>query len=117
LEKGLKYNLHFKQKHRIEILALEADAALHLIDLEKQNYFRHTVAKNLQNLINKCNQSDLTIQLQNKADNGHTSVIMDKKKYDTKIMHFVNDNEFIQILVDPTKTYYFTSKLYHRQKS
>jgi hypothetical protein len=53
LEKGLKYNLHFKDKQWINRLALEADSATSLADPLQQNYLKHLVAKHIQKLQQK----------------------------------------------------------------
>jgi hypothetical protein len=43
LEKGLKHNLHFKQKR----LAPAADTAINFTNPKVQNYLQHTTAKKL----------------------------------------------------------------------
>jgi hypothetical protein len=53
LEKGLKYNLRYKNKCWINRLALEADTALNLIDPLQQNYMRHLIAAHIQKLKKK----------------------------------------------------------------
>jgi hypothetical protein len=50
---ALKYNLHHKQKHWLQTLAIEAGTAINLIDPLEQAYVRQTVAHKLQILINK----------------------------------------------------------------
>jgi hypothetical protein len=35
LNKGLKYNLHHKQKHQIQTLAIEADTAINLLNQQE----------------------------------------------------------------------------------
>jgi hypothetical protein len=40
LNKGLKYNLHYKRKNWIETLAIEADTAINKIDPKEQEYMR-----------------------------------------------------------------------------
>jgi hypothetical protein len=41
LKKGLKYNLHYKQKKWLETLALEAKTAISKINATEQQYYRH----------------------------------------------------------------------------
>jgi hypothetical protein len=47
LGKGLKYNLHLKQKNWIRTLAIEAEAAINLLSLREQAFMRQSVANNL----------------------------------------------------------------------
>jgi hypothetical protein len=47
LSKGLKYNLHYKQKNWRETLGLEAKAAINNLDITEQQYSRHAVAKTI----------------------------------------------------------------------
>jgi hypothetical protein len=53
LNKGLKYNLHHKQRNWIKTIAIEADAAISQIYPKEQDYMRQMVAKNIQKLTNK----------------------------------------------------------------
>jgi hypothetical protein len=53
LNKGLKYNLHHKQKHWIQTLAIEADTAINLLNQQEQIYMRQAETHKLQTLINK----------------------------------------------------------------
>jgi hypothetical protein len=55
LSKGLKYNLHHKHKKWIETLAHEAEIAISNLDVIEQNYYRHTVAININNISHKDN--------------------------------------------------------------
>jgi hypothetical protein len=57
LNKGLKYNLHHKNKKWIEILALEAETAITNLDINKQYYYKHIVAKEIEE-IKKNNQAN-----------------------------------------------------------
>jgi hypothetical protein len=50
LNKGLKYNLHYKNKNWIETLALEAETAISNLEITKQNYYRHVVAKKIKDI-------------------------------------------------------------------
>jgi hypothetical protein len=56
LNKGLKYNLHAKQKNWINKLALETETVISLLGVSEQNYVRH--ANQIKKLINKDNQRD-----------------------------------------------------------
>jgi hypothetical protein len=51
LSKGLKYNLHHKQKHWIKTLAIEADSAINLLNPHEQAYMRQRVTHRLRRLI------------------------------------------------------------------
>jgi hypothetical protein len=53
LNKGLKYNLHFRHKQWIQTLAIEADTAINTLPEEDQCYLRQLVANNIKFLINK----------------------------------------------------------------
>jgi hypothetical protein len=64
LEKGLKYNLHYKDKLWINRLALEADSATSLADPLQQNYLKHLIAKHIKKL-----QHKFSIQNYNKKHN------------------------------------------------
>jgi hypothetical protein len=59
LNKGLKYNLHHKPKQWLQTLAIEADAAINLIDPHEQAYIRQTVANKLKMLMNHRVKIDL----------------------------------------------------------
>jgi len=50
LNKGLKYNLNYKNKHWLSTLALEAETAISLLPSHEQEYLRYQVAQNLQKL-------------------------------------------------------------------
>jgi hypothetical protein len=53
LNKGLKYNLHYKPKNWLQTLGLEAEIRIKQLPLNKQSYMRQTVANNIQKLVNK----------------------------------------------------------------
>jgi hypothetical protein len=46
LNRGLQYNLHFKNKDWLKKLALEADTAISIAEPKYQDFFRRTIAKN-----------------------------------------------------------------------
>jgi hypothetical protein len=56
LNKGLKYNLHKKQKDWIKTLAMETDTAISKLDMRDQPYMRQLTANNIQKLIKKQNE-------------------------------------------------------------
>jgi hypothetical protein len=79
LNKGLKYNLHHKNKKWIETLALEAETAITNLDVSKQNYYRHIVAIEIEQ-IKKNNQIN-----NNKKTKGEWKQIMNiRRKIDIK---------------------------------
>jgi hypothetical protein len=47
LSKGLKYNLHHKNKKWIEMLSFEVETSISNLDITEQNYFRHMVVRNI----------------------------------------------------------------------
>jgi hypothetical protein len=49
LDKGLKYDLHYKHKDWIKTLAIEADMAISKMHIRDQMYMRQVVANNIQN--------------------------------------------------------------------
>jgi hypothetical protein len=55
LNKWLKYNLHYKNRHWLSNLALEAKTALTLLPPHEQEPTRHQVAHNVQKLYKKYN--------------------------------------------------------------
>jgi hypothetical protein len=65
LSKGLKYNIHHKNKTWTETLALEAETAINQLDAVEQNYNRYAVAKNLKNI----SQRNSTTNEKNKNKN------------------------------------------------
>jgi hypothetical protein len=122
LSKGLKYNLHYKQKNWIRTLAIEADAAINLLNPHEQAYMRQAVTKNLRKLINKetwtekrdthAVRSAITEKklIQNlhskleqnnliltKADKGNTVIIIHKDVYHQKINDFISQHKFTKV--------------------
>jgi hypothetical protein len=123
LNKGLKYNLHYKRKNWIEPLAIEADTAINKIDPKEQEYMRQIVANNIKKLINKYKTlNDRRITLKHKrdirerkliynikekiksnllvivkADKGNTLVILQEDDYNHKVKEFITQNKYIKI--------------------
>jgi len=114
LNKGLKYNLGHKHKHRIRVLGLEAECAITLLPPEEQEYTRYKVAKQLKklqtqqishrrydsrkkseelkvlNLIkDKLNRNKALIT---KANKGNTIVIIYQKEYEKNVADFILNN-------------------------
>jgi hypothetical protein len=52
LNKGLKYNLHYKQKQWVKTLALEAETAIGQLPLPEQEPIRYQVNRNIEHLFN-----------------------------------------------------------------
>jgi len=50
LNKGLKYNLRYKQKDWIRTLALEAEKAISQLPISEQEYMRYQGASNIKHL-------------------------------------------------------------------
>jgi hypothetical protein len=98
LNKGLKYNLHYKKKKLIKTLALEAETAITNLDINKQNYYRHAVTKKIKDIsknhkinnkktkeewkqiMNIKNKIDTNRQIITRADKGKALVILTKGK-------------------------------------
>jgi hypothetical protein len=132
LNKGLKYNLSFKKKNWIESLALEADTAISLLPPQEQDNLRFQVAHNIKQLYKqydptKLNQTkqynfdyaknehrttkkikdklEQNNALALKADKGNSIVIEYADKYNSKILHFITNNDFQITEKDPTKQF------------
>jgi hypothetical protein len=127
LDKELKYILHYKNKHWINRPAPEANTAVNLIDPLQQNYLRQLVAIHIQKLKqkytthsynnknaklewkimkgikDKITNNNLVIK---RADKGRTVVIIEQEDYEYKILDFINNNDFIETNIDPTKQYH-----------
>jgi hypothetical protein len=125
LNKGLKYNLHHKNKKRVETLAPEVETAINIIDIREQNYYRQAVAKKINdiNSNSKVNnnrknkeQRKLIINVKNKicknklvvtqADKAKTLVILTEEAYKHIIRNCIQDNHFTMINKDPTQQYH-----------
>jgi hypothetical protein len=53
LNKGLNFNLRFKQKHSLKTLGLEAETAISYANESEQNCLRHAVSKTIEHFIKK----------------------------------------------------------------
>jgi hypothetical protein len=126
LNKGLKYNLHYKQKQWVKTLAMEAETALGQLPLLEQEPIRYQVYRNIQHLFNtvgkqqyknsrehnekrvlrsikeKLTENDATII---KADKGNAIIMTYLTSCRNKILKFINDNNFTHIGSDLTKKY------------
>ena len=61
LNKGLKYNLGFKQKGWIKKLALETETTINKLPVTEQDYMRYKVTENINKLYNKYNTKAVII--------------------------------------------------------
>jgi hypothetical protein len=116
LNKGLKYNLHFKRKNWLHTLALEAGAAISFLPTNEQEDMRHLIAKQIQQLHRRQTRehtrntphakhekhiiSAIRTKLKNnnamimKADRGNSIVVIQNKrrgKLSSKVLFF-HDN-------------------------
>jgi hypothetical protein len=106
----------------IETLALEAETAITILDINKQNYYRHAVAKKIKdisknNKINNKKSKEEWKQIMNiktklirtdivtRAGKGKTLVILTKEEYNHKIQNFIPDNHLIKMNINPTHKY------------
>jgi hypothetical protein len=113
LNKGLKYNLHHKQKNWLTNLVLEAETDISLLPLTDRGYYRRQVSERITQLqrqnTNKPNHNDHTEwnsikTIKNKlksnnvtitsADKGSTIVILPTTQYQSKIQDFIAKNDF-----------------------
>lgn len=125
LNKGLKYNLSYKNKHWLRNLALEAESAISQLPANEQECVRYQVAQNLQKLYkqdkdkhktynHKTNSEKKIINqiitkleeakaMITKADKGNSIIIIYTDEYDKKIYSFITDNKFTSTTQDITK--------------
>jgi hypothetical protein len=78
LNKGLKYNLHFKRKDWIRTLAFDEDTAIYLLPDKNQSYMRQLVAKNIgkvQSKYSNMEEKRLAMQKNENVLNGALSEI------------------------------------------
>ena len=127
LNKGLKYNLSYKQNDWIKTLALEAETAITKLPVMEQDYIRFQVAHNIKLLYKQCNEnksyntkhanierhtlnsikrklsSNNAIVL--KADKVNTVVITYLDDYHLKVHEFISNNHFSTVNNDFTNTF------------
>jgi len=120
LQKGLKYNIHSKEKNWIENLALEAETAFTQLPanerevyrksvadrtdtLKRQNYHRtHPETKLIRLIQSKLKESGAMIT---RADKGNSIVILPTYQHEAKIQTFILNNNFHTATKDPTNTF------------
>jgi hypothetical protein len=123
LKKGLRHNLHYKQKNWLETLALEAETGISKINATEQQYYRHMVTKTIKKISQKDNTNNTRNKIEwklmrnirnklakneliiTKADKGKTIVILTMENYTQKVNNFIQENQFVLINNDPTKNY------------
>jgi hypothetical protein len=123
LNRGLQYNLHCKNKDWFKKLALEADTAISLAEPKDQDFLKRTIANKLahnslssyHNRLKFVLEKRALLSLKEKlsynnacvasADKGKTVVVIDVKDYNEKISHFIKDNDFVKLDIDPTNGY------------
>jgi hypothetical protein len=137
LNKGLKYNLSYKNKNWIKTLALETETALTQLPAQEKEYIRIQIAHNLKQLYTQkatskqynSNQAireyralnKIKVKLRSndaiisKADKGNSTVILYMKVYYKKIPDFVDNDNFTILNKDPTQS--FQSKINDTIKS
>jgi hypothetical protein len=76
LSKGLKYNLHYKQKNWVETLSLEAETAISNLEIKEQQYYRHAVVK----VITRITQENENKNNTNKENKKEWTLMTDIKK-------------------------------------
>ena len=127
LNKGLKYNLNYKNKNWIKTLALETETAITQLPVQEQDYIRILAAHSLRKLHKQqsdrkqCNSNQATREhrilnqikeklisneaIVSKADKGNSVVIMYMKDYYNKVQDFIDKNNFTVINRDPTRSF------------
>jgi hypothetical protein len=123
LNKGLKYNLNYKNKNRLSTVAMEAETAISMLPSHEQEYLRYQVAHNLQKLYkqqgNKHTRKDHAKEnktftqikrkleaanaMVTKADKGNSLIILPESEYNSKVNDFITNNNFSLIPQDNTK--------------
>jgi len=121
LQKGLKYNIHEKNKNWLQNLALEAETAISLFPTNEREVYRkltadrmdklnqdnphhktHPEGKTIRSIQNKLSKNKAMIA---KADNGNSIVVLPTHQYETKIQDFTLNNNFRTTTTDPTNTF------------
>ena len=125
LQKGLKYNLHTKQKNWIQDLALEAETAIQKLPISDRDTYRHLVAtrintlkknnnsqhthgtplqeaKTIKNIRSKLQHNDAIIT---RADKGNSIVILPAPQYSQKLQKFIQNNNLKTSHKDPTRNF------------
>ena len=122
LNKGLKYSLYHKDKHRLSNLTLEAEAALTPLSPPQQEHIRHQVAHNHRKLYKhhnntpspktprnemkivnqiKKNLSDANAMV-TEADKGNSMIIIYESDYTSKVQDFISNSNFELVPRDVT---------------
>jgi hypothetical protein len=127
LNKGLKYNLSYKNKNWIKTLALETETAITRLPAQEQEYIRIQAAHNLRRLYKQQSNSKQHNSIQakkerrtlnqskeklrsneaiiSKSDKGNSTVILHLRDYHYKVQDFINTNNFTILNTDPTKLF------------
>ena len=127
LNKGLKYNLSYKNKNWIQTLALETETAITQLPQQEQECVRARAAHGIKQLYKQhsankqCNSnqaikeyhtlSQIKEKLKSnkaiitKADKGNSTVILYNKDYHDKVQDFIDNNNFTVLNKDPTTTF------------
>jgi hypothetical protein len=113
--------LHFKPKHWIKTLALEAETAISYAEAHEQNYLRYAVSRALTQLVNKNihnnriakqewnTMKEIKQKITNnkliitQADKGKSVVIIHEHEYNNIVHDFINTNQFTELTHDPVK--------------
>ena len=123
LNKGVKYNLKYRNNHRLSTLALEAETAIPLLPYHEQEYLRYQVAHKFQKLYKQQNskhtakyfknESKIFIQIRKeltaakaivtKADKGNSLKILPETDCNNKVQTFIANNNFTLVPHDTTK--------------
>jgi len=127
LNKGLKYNLSYKNKNWIKTLTLETESAITQLPAHEQEYVRTLAAHNLRQLYKwqidnkQYNSNQATREhrvlkqikeklqsneaIVSKADKGNSVVILYLQDYHNKVQDFINKNNFTVLNKDPTQSF------------
>ena len=122
LQKGPKYNIHAKEGNWIQNLGLETETAIaHLPTNEREAYRKivaHRISTLHENNSNPTHDTHPEARLINsiksklrknkaiisRADKGNSIVILPTKQYHSRIRDFLQGNNFINTIRDPTNS-------------
>ena len=121
LQKGLKYNIHAKNKDWLKNLALEAETAITKLPTSDRDVFRKMVANRIdklhrQNPEHKIHPEEKTVKrirkklrendaMVTRADKGNSMLIIPIPQYESKVQDFIDNNDFQNDTQDPTTVF------------
>jgi len=118
-QKGIKYNIHTKNKNWIQTLVLEAETAITKLPTNERDVYTKLVAEDIEKLHkhnpthNTNSEAKLIQSIQRKlkehdamvtrADKGNAIMILPTHQYETKLQDFIKKKTFTQRPLTPPK--------------